>query len=86
MTSYADCISKVPIEVALPGIILCSLCEPRPATTSERPCAAPERSTDEDSDVSVCISHGSSSSKLPSPMPRTMAPSARADTDRTWGL
>lgn len=67
----------------IPGMILCSLCTPSPATTSDRPCAAPERSTELDSDVSVCMSHGSSSSKLLSPMPFTIAPSARADTDRT---
>lgn len=63
---------------------MCSFCTPRPATTSDSPCAAPDRSTELVSEVSVCISHGSNSSKELSPMPFTMAPSARADTDRTY--
>ena len=47
------------------------------------PCAAPDRSTELDSDVKVCINHGSKSSKLLSPIPLTIAPNARADTLRT---
>uniref|UniRef100_A0A2M4DJ31 Putative secreted protein n=1 Tax=Anopheles darlingi TaxID=43151 RepID=A0A2M4DJ31_ANODA len=67
------------------GISLCSFSTPSPPTTSERPCAAPDRSTLLDSDVSVCINHGSRSSNDDSPIPRTIAPSARADTARTSG-
>lgn len=47
------------------------------------PCAAPDLSTELDSDVKVCINHGSKSSKLLSPIPLTIAPNARADTLRT---
>ena len=49
------------------------------------PCAAPERSTELCSVVSVCINHGTSSSKPLSPMPRTIVPRARADAVRTSG-
>jgi len=49
------------------------------------PCAAPERSTELCSVVNVCISHGISSSKPFSPIPRTIVPSARADAVRTSG-
>lgn len=43
-------------------------------TTNQVTCAAPDLSTLDDSLVKVDISHGNSSSKLASPMPRTIAP------------
>ena len=49
------------------------------------PCAAPERSTELCSVMSVCINHGTSSSKPLSPIPRTIVPRARADAVRTSG-
>lgn len=49
------------------------------------PCAAPDLSTVLAADVSVCISQGIRSSTPFSPMPRTIVPSALAETDRTSG-
>ena len=66
--------SDLPAVLMMSGMSAFIFSAPRPPTTSARPCAAPERSTLELSDVSVDISHGNSSSKLDSPMPFTMAP------------
>ena len=53
--------------------------------TSPSPCAAPDRSTLEASDLSVCSSHGTRSANLCSPSPLTRLPSALAATARTSG-
>ncbi len=71
-------------KLGLPGINLCNLSNPNPPTTSLNPCAAPERSTELASEVNVFINHGNKSSKLDSPIPRTIAPNARAETLRTY--